>query len=164
MVSDRTVLPLIRCLGFVGYRSWREKNEFRCIYALSTLPKRTTLPIEPSSGQYSPVLAYHIIRSRSFVNSTMACEHARVSTTGCTRSGSLWNKALSRMRARSPPGQHLLCGGYKYGLRAFRGGQRHHGRFGTPEEEKRGGGAGGAGGSNCRRVSSGDAALGHALC
>ena len=31
--------------------------------------------------------------------------------------------------------------------------------------KKRGaGGAGGAGGSNCRRVSSGDAALGHALC
>ena len=34
-------------------------------------------------------------------------------------------------------------------------------RFGTPEDEKEGGGAGG---SNCRRVSSGDAALGHALC
>ena len=33
--------------------------------------------------------------------------------------------------------------------------------FRVPEEEK---GGGGAGGSNCQRVSSGDAALGHALC
>ena len=42
---------------------------------------------------------------------------------------------------------------------AFQGGQRHHGRFGTPEEEK---GGEGAGGSKCRRVSPGDAALGYA--
>ena len=44
------------------------------------------------------------------------------------------------MRARTPPVQHLLRGGYKLGLHAFQGGQRHHGRFGTPEEEKGGGG------------------------
>ena len=56
--------------------------------------------------------------------------------------------------------QHLLRGGYKRGLHAFQGERRHHGCFGTPEEEK---GGGGAGGSNCRRVSPGDAALGHAL-
>ena len=67
---------------------------------------------------------------------------------------------LPRVRARAPPVQHLLCGGYKRGLHAFQGGQGHHGRFGTPEEEKRGRGAGV---SNCRRVSSGDAALRHAL-
>ena len=42
-----------------GYRSWRGRNEFHCLYALSTLPKRTTPLIEPSSGQYSPVLACH---------------------------------------------------------------------------------------------------------
>ena len=54
----------------------------------------------------------------------------------------------------------LLRGGYKRGLHAFQGGQRHHGRFGTPEEEKRGGVAGG---TNCRRVSPRDAASGHAL-
>ena len=47
------------------------------------------------------------------------------------------------MRARAPPVQHLLRGGYKRGLHAFQGGQRHQGRFGTPEEEK--GGAGGGG-------------------
>ena len=35
---------------------------------------------------------------------------------------------------------HLLRGGYKLGLHAFQGGQRHHGRFGTPEVEKGGGG------------------------
>ena len=46
----------------------------------------------------------------------------------------------SRVRARTPPVQHLFRGGYKFGLHAFQGGQRHHGRFGTPEEEKGGGG------------------------
>ena len=49
----------------------------------------------------------------------------------------------SRVRARAPPVQHLLCGGYKRGLHAFQGGQRHRGRFGIPDEEKGGGGAGG---------------------
>ena len=49
------------------------------------------------------------------------------------------------MRTRVPPVQHLLRGGYKRGLHAFQGGQRHHGSFGTPEEEKGGGGAGGRG-------------------
>ena len=66
-------------------------------------------------------------------------------------------RSLSRVRARAPPVQHLHRGGYKRGLHAFQGGGRHHGRFGTPEEEK---GDGGAGGSNCWRVSPGDAALG----
>ena len=56
---------------------------------------------------------------------------------------------------------HLVCGSYKRGLHAFQGGQRHHGRFGAPEEEK---GGGGAGGSNFRRVSPRDAAMGHVLC
>ena len=46
------------------------------------------------------------------------------------------------MRARTPLVQQLLRGGYKLGLHAFQGGQRHHGRFGTPEEEKGGRGAG----------------------
>ena len=73
----------------------------------------------------------------------MACEHACGSTTRCARGGSLWNKASSRVRARRPPVQHLLRGGYKVGLHAFQGGQGHHGRFGTPEEEKGGGGDGG---------------------
>ena len=48
----------------------------------------------------------------------------------------------SRVRARAPPVQHLLRGGYKRGLHAFQGGQRRHGRFGTPEEERRAGGRG----------------------
>ena len=46
------------------------------------------------------------------------------------------------MRARAPPAQHVLRGGYKRGLHAFQGGQGHHGRFGTPEEEKGNGGRG----------------------
>ena len=46
------------------------------------------------------------------------------------------------MRARAPPVQHLLRGGYKRGLHAFQGMQRHHGRFGVPEEEKGGRGPG----------------------
>ena len=63
----------------------------------------------------------------------------------------------SRARARAPPVQYPLRGGNERGLHVFQGGQRHHGRFGTPEEEN---GGGEAGGSNCRRVSPGDAALG----
>ena len=47
----------------------------------------------------------------------------------------------SRMRVRTPPVQHLLRGGYKFGLHAFQGGQRHHGGLGTPEGKK--GGEGG---------------------
>ena len=52
----------------------------------------------------------------------------------------LWNKAFvkARVRAGTPPVQHLLRGGYKRGLHAFQGGQRHHGCFGTPEEERGG--------------------------
>ena len=46
----------------------------------------------------------------------------------------------SRVRARAPPVQHLLRGGYNRNLHAFQGGQRHHGRFGRPEKEKGGGG------------------------
>ena len=49
----------------------------------------------------------------------------------------------SRVRARAPPVQHLPRGGYERDLHAFQGGQRHHGGFGTPEEEK--GGAEGKG-------------------
>ena len=49
-----------------------------------------------------------------------------------------------RVRARAPPLQHFLRGGYKRGLDAFQGGQ-DHGHFGAPEEEKGGGGAGGRG-------------------
>ena len=36
----------------------------------------------------------------------------------------------------------LLHDGHKRGLHVLQGGQIHHGRFGTPEEEKGGGGAG----------------------
>ena len=49
------------------------------------------------------------------------------------------------MRARAPPVQHLLRGDYKRVLRAFHVRQRHHGLFGTPEEEKGSGGARGRG-------------------
>ena len=51
----------------------------------------------------------------------------------------------ARVRARAPPVQHLLRGGYKRDLHAFQDGQRHHGRFGAPEEEKWPGGARGRG-------------------
>ena len=57
----------------------------------------------------------------------------------------------SRVSSRAPPVQHLLRGGYKRGLHAFQGGQRQHGRFGTPEEEKRGGGG--------RETTAGESAL-----
>ena len=48
----------------------------------------------------------------------------------------------SRVRVRAPHVQHLPRGGYRRGLHAFQGGQRHYGRFGTPEKEKVGGGRG----------------------
>ena len=74
----------------------------------------------------------------------MACEHACDSATGCARGGSWWNKAFYKAGVRScaPPVQHLLRGGYKRGLHAFQSGQRHHGRFRTPGEEKGVGGGG----------------------
>ena len=58
------------------------------------------------------------------------------------------------------PVKHLLHGGYKRGLHAFQGGQRHHVRFGTLEEEN---GVGEAEGSKRRRASPGDVGLGHVL-
>ena len=71
----------------------------------------------------------------------MACEHACGSTTeGVLEVVHCGTRPSSRVRARAPPVQHLLRGGYKRGLHAFQGGQRHHGRFGTPGEEKGGGG------------------------
>ena len=45
-------------------------------------------------------------------------------------------KPSSRVRARALSFQHLLRGGYKRGLHAFQGRQRHHRRFGTPEEKR----------------------------
>ena len=41
--------------------------------------------------------------------------------------------------------KHILRGGYKRSLPGFQGGQKHHGRFGAPKEEKGGGGPGGRG-------------------
>ena len=49
----------------------------------------------------------------------------------------------SRVRARTPPVQHLLRSGYKRYILAFQGGQRHHECFGSPDEEEKGGGAAG---------------------
>ena len=95
---------------------------------------------------------------RQFHDDILAC--VRLDDRVCSRRFAM-EQGLRQVRARAPPVQHILHGGYKRGLHAFQGGQRHHGRFGTPEEEK---GGGEAGGSNCGRVSSRDAALGHALC
>ena len=50
-----------------------------------------------------------------------------------------------RVRARVSPVQHLLSGGYKLGLHAFQGGQRHHGRSGAHEGKTRGPGEATAG-------------------
>ena len=106
---------------------------------------RTTPLTEPSSGQCSPVLACHRIWSRSFANSTMACEHACGSTTGCLRVVRCGTGPSPRVRVRALSVRHLLRGGYKRGLHTFQGGQRHHGRFGTPEEDNGGEGGGGGG-------------------
>ena len=42
----------------------------------------------------------------------------------------------------APLVQHILRSGYKRDLHAFQGGQRHYGRFGTPQEENGGWGGG----------------------
>ena len=68
----------------------------------------------------------------------------------------------SRVGARAPPVQNLLRGDYKRGLHSFQGGQRHHGRFGAPQEEN-GGGGGGGGGKQTPEGSPDDVDLGHAL-
>ena len=63
----------------------------------------------------------------------------RQGVVGVVRCGS---RPSSRVRARAPPVQHRLPGGYKHGLYAFQGGQRYHGRFDAPEEKKAAGGRG----------------------
>ena len=85
-----------------GLRELARKNNFLCMYTLSTLPKRTAPSIKPSYRQYSPVLTCHKILSRSFVNSTMPCKHVFGSTTGCTRGGSLWNRAFVKCTCSRP--------------------------------------------------------------
>ena len=50
-----------------------------------------------------------------------ACEHACGSTTKCARGGSLWNRAFLKGAFSRPSAvQHLLRGGYKRGLYAFK--------------------------------------------
>ena len=63
VVSDRTVLHRHHvCDSSITGTGAEETNSTVCMmYALSTLPKRTTPWIEPSSGQFSPVLACHRI-------------------------------------------------------------------------------------------------------
>ena len=95
---------------------------------------------------------------RQFHDSMRAC--VRFNDKVCSRVVCCGTRSSSKVRACAPSVQHLLRGRYKRSLHAFQGGRRHHGRFGTPEEEK---GARGAGGSNCRRVSPRDATLRHAL-
>ena len=73
----------------------------------------------------------------------MACEHGCDSTTGVLEGLRCGTGPSSRVRARAPPVQHILYGGYKRGLQAFfQGKQRHHECSGAPEEENRGGGQG----------------------
>ena len=87
----------------------------------------------------------------------MTCEHA--SMRAARRQGVLevvrcGTRSSSSVRARAPPVQHLLHGGYKRGLLTFQFGQMHHGHFGTPEEENGGGGGGGkqlSESQSCRR-------------
>ena len=64
----------------------------------------------------------------------------------------------SRVRARAPPAQHLLRGGYKRGLHAFQANKCIMDAL-VHLRKKRG-----AGRTNCRRVSPCNATLGHALC
>ena len=78
-------------------------------------------------------------------NMISVIRHSTMSMRAARRQGVLevvccGTRPSSRVRACAPPVQHLRRGGYKRDLHAFQGGKRHHGRFGTPEEEKGGGG------------------------
>ena len=96
-------------------RELARKKRIPYMHALSTLPQRTTPLIEPSSGEYLPALACHKKLPRTFVNSTMACEHAysmrmarRQGVLGVVRCGT---EPSSRVRARVPETaryRHLL--------------------------------------------------------
>ena len=68
-----------------------------------------------------------------------AARHGRVCVLAVVRCET---RPSSKVGTRAPPVQHLLRSGYQRGLHAFQGGQRHHGRFGAPEEENGGGGRG----------------------
>ena len=92
---------------------------------------------------------------RQFYDGMRAC--VRLDDRVCSR----W-LAVSRVRARASPVQHILHGGYKRGLHAPRRTKASWTLcFGTSEEEK---GGREAEGGNCRRVGPVDAALGHAIC
>ena len=59
----------------------------------------------------------------------------------------MWNRAFVEGACSHPSCSTFFCGGYKRGLHAFQGGQRHHRCFGVPEGKKggRGGGEASAG-------------------
>ena len=97
--SNRSITDMMFVIH--GLRELARKNNLLCMYTLSTLPKRTALAIEPSSRQYSLDLTCHKMSSRSFI-STMPCKHVFGSTTGCTRGGSLWNRAFVKCTCSCP--------------------------------------------------------------
>ena len=95
--STTSMMPVIRRLQELA-----RKKKIPLYVCFIELPKRTTPLIEPSSGEYSPVLTCHKRLSRPIVNSTMTCEHACGSTTGCARGCSLWNRAFVKGACSSP--------------------------------------------------------------
>ena len=72
----------------------------------------------------------------------MTYEHACDSTATCARGGSLCSRAFVKGAYSRLSCSIHLRDDYKRGLRAIQAGQRHHGRFGTPEEETGGEGRG----------------------
>ena len=86
----------------------------------------------------------------------------------CVRQGVLevvccGTRPSSRVRACAPPVQHLLRGSYNVASTRFKPDEGIMDALVHLRKKSGAGGAGGAGESNCRRVSPGDAALGHAL-
>ena len=96
---------------------------------------------------------------RQFHDGMRAC--VRLDDRVCSEVVCCGTRPSSRVRARAPPVHIFFAAVINVASTRFKADKGIHGRFGTPEEEK---GGGRAGGSNCRRVSPGDAALGHALC
>ena len=90
------------CDSSVAGAGAEETNSTLCMLYRPYKSVRLRQSNSPLSGQYLPILTCHRIWSRSFVNSTMACQHACGSTTECARGDLLWNKVFVKGACSHP--------------------------------------------------------------
>ena len=97
---NRSTTDMMLVLRRLQELAWKKRIPLYVCFI--NLTKRTTPLIEPSSGEYAPVLMCHKRLFRPFVNSTIASEHACNSTAGCARAGSLWNGGFVKSACLRP--------------------------------------------------------------